>query len=126
MEEKTAVSKKKIADIILIVSLVVLSLVLILVFWLGGKTGEYVVVTVNGEEVGTYSLAIDGEYQLNGGTNTLVIKSGKAYIGHANCPDKLCINQGKVSRTGERIVCLPNKITVTVIGDAEDDFIPMN
>ena len=40
MEEKTAVSKKKIADIILIVSLVVLSLVLILVFWLGGKTGE--------------------------------------------------------------------------------------
>ena len=126
MEEKTAVSKKKIADIILIVSLVVLSLVLILVFWLGGKTGEYVVVTVNGEEVGTYSLAIDGEYQLNGGTNTLVIKSGKAYIDHANCPDKLCINQGKISKTGERIVCLPNKITITVIGEMDDNFVPMN
>jgi hypothetical protein len=33
---------------------------------------------------------------------------------YADCPDKLCIRQGIVSRSGERIVCLPNRVSITI------------
>lgn len=36
----------------------------------------------------------------------------------ADCPDKLCIHQGKISHTGETIACLPNRVTVRVISGA--------
>ena len=49
----------------------------------------------------------------------LVVENGKAYLSDANCPDKLCVHQGKISMTGETITCLPNKLTVTVYGAAE-------
>jgi hypothetical protein len=78
-----------------------------------------VTVKVDGIEVAEYSLSKNGTYPLNGGTNILVIENRKAYLTDANCPDKLCVHQGKISMTGETITCLPNKLTVTVFGAEE-------
>ena len=50
----------------------------------------------------------------DGGTNHLVIEDGKAYIDEASCPDKICISQGAVSESGQTIVCLPNRVVVTI------------
>lgn len=80
------------------------------------KDGAYVIVRVDGEQVAKYSLSEDGEYELNGGTNILRIKDGKAYLVSANCPDHLCVKQGKIDQVGETITCLPNRLTVTVYG----------
>lgn len=102
------------ADIILIAALLALSAVLFCVFRLTSANGAYVTVTVDSVEVARYSLSDDGTYPLNGGTNTLVISEGTARICDANCPDKLCVNQGAVHYTGQSIVCLPNKLIVTV------------
>lgn len=55
------------------------------------------------------------------GTNTLVIQSGKAYISEANCPDKQCMKQGKISRAGEMLVCLPNRVVVKIIDNKKDE-----
>ena len=63
----------------------------------------------------------NGTYPLNGGTNTLVIENGAAWLSHANCPDELCVKQGKISHNGQVITCLPNKLTVTVYGAAQND-----
>lgn len=38
----------------------------------------------------------------------------------ADCRDKICIKQGKINATGGSIVCLPNKISVTVCGGDYD------
>lgn len=104
--------KKK--DFILIGAIVVVIAIAIAVLSLTKKDGAYVVVKVDGNEVARYSLSQDGEYQLNGGTNVLRIEGGKAYLVSANCPDHLCVKQGKVSKSGETITCLPNRLTVTV------------
>ena len=109
-------NKRRIADIIVISFFLLISLLLFL-FIRGGKEGSEVRVMVEGKEIGVYSLSRDGEYSLNGGTNTIVVKDGKAYMADADCPDKLCVRQGKVSRNGETITCLPNKLTVTVIDE---------
>ncbi len=106
-------------DLILIAGVLLAALALLLVFELTRKEGARVVVKVDGTEVAEYSLTENGTYELNGGTNILRIEDGKAYLCEADCPDHLCVKQGKVHRTGEVITCLPNKLTVTVYGAEE-------
>ncbi len=86
------------------------------------KEGAAVIVTVNGEQIASYPLTADGTYLLNGGTNVLVIREGKAYVESADCPDKICVNHHKISKTGERIICLPNKLEIAVIGSDDEIF----
>jgi hypothetical protein len=117
-----SVGKKKVfADIILICILLVLALSVFLVVELTRREGAYVVVSIDGGEVCRYSLSEDGEFLLNGGTNTLVISGGKAYISEADCPDGLCVSQGKISRTGQTVVCLPNRVMLRIVGAEEAD-----
>ena len=120
MLKKILGDKKLLADVILVASLLLVSLSVFLIISLTREQGAYAVVTVDGAVVGEYSLSIDGEFSLNGGTNTLVIKDGKAFVSYASCPDGLCVNQGKISSVGERIVCLPNKLMVEIVGEGEE------
>ncbi len=111
-------------DLCLVLFFLVLSLILLLVVKGSQKEGGAVVVAVNGDEIGRYSLSINGQYLLNGGTNTLVIENGRAKVSDADCPDKLCVKEGWVQYTGQCITCLPNKLTVTVVGgDSSVDII---
>lgn len=113
--------KKRPWDALLIGGCLVLAAVLFLVFHLGQEEGAGVIVRVDGEEVVRYGLYDNGTYPLNGGTNTLVIENGEAWLSHANCPDSLCVKQGRIRANGQVITCLPNKLTVTVYGGQEND-----
>lgn len=117
-----SVGKKRIfADIVLICILLVLVLSVFLIVELTRREGAYVVVSVDGGEVCRYSLSEDGEFLLNGGTNTLVISGGEAYISEADCPDGLCVSQGRISRTGQTVVCLPNRVMLRIVGADDAD-----
>lgn len=121
---KNAILKHRI-DVIVVASLLLLSLVTLLVINLTKKEGAYATVTLEGVTVGEYPLDKDASYTLGGGTNTLTVKDGKAYMSYSNCPDHVCERTGKVKHVGETIVCLPNKITVTVTGVSDNavDFV---
>jgi hypothetical protein len=106
----------KLRDIILIGSVLLISVALLLVIQLNKEPGEGVTVRIDGKEIAKYPLSVNATYTLNGGTNILHIEDGKAWLTDATCPDKLCVRQGKISKEGETITCLPNKLTVTVYG----------
>ena len=106
-------------DVILIASILAIALLLLIVVQFNQEEGAYVLVRVDGEETARYYLSKNGTYELNGGTNILRIEDGVAYLSDATCPDKLCVHQGKISMTGQTIVCLPNKLTVSVFGTEE-------
>lgn len=107
-------------DLILILSLLIISVIILVFVSVLSKDGSYVIIRVNGNEICRYSLYEDGVYELNGGTNILHIENGVAYLENADCPDKLCVRQGKIKKTGQVITCLPNKLTVTVYGQTND------
>ena len=109
-------SNKKRADLILVVALLLLAGALYLTLNANRQEGGVAVVRVNGVETERHSLAVDGTFPLNGGTNILVIRDGQAWLSEADCPDLLCVKQGKIHYTGQVITCLPNRLTVTVEG----------
>ncbi len=113
-----------IRDIVLILAIALVGLCLL--SFNGRKTtpGSSVVVEVDGKTVASYPLDTDGVFVLNGGTNTLEIKDGRARISDADCPNMQCVRQGWISRGGQSIVCLPNKLIVTVTSsDRSVDYI---
>lgn len=110
--------KKK--DVILICSILIVALSLLLIISLFQDEGEWAIVKIDGVEVARYPLDRDGRYTLGGGTNVLVIEDGEAYVVEASCPDHLCINQGKISKNGQTITCLPNKLTILIHGTAKN------
>ena len=105
-------------DILLISVLLCLALIIGFVGLMTRRKGNVVCVKIDGIEVGRYPLDKDAEYTLNNGTNILKIKDGQAYLIYANCPDKTCVKTGKIKYVGESIICLPNKISITIQGDA--------
>ena len=77
-------------------------------------------VAVDGKTVETLDLSKDQEITIRGaqgGTNFLVIQDGTIRCSQASCPDKVCVRQGRQSRDGDMIVCLPNRVTVRVSGE---------
>ena len=109
--------RKPVFDLLLIGGLLLLALVCYLLFAGGRSEGNVALVCVNGVETERYPLFQNGRYPLNGGSNILIIENGFAWLEDADCPDKLCVRQGKVHLDGQVITCLPNKLTVTICAD---------
>lgn len=110
-------------DIILIVTVILLSLLAVFLLNANKKEGGKAVIIKDGKEVASYPLNIDTEVRLenNGGYNILVIKDGYVYIKEASCPDKICVNNTKKKYNGETLVCLPNKTTVKIVSSEEPE-----
>ncbi len=112
--------KKK--DIILIGTILLIALISYLVIhFRSNNTGNIVIVSVSGEIYGKYPLNENRiiDVNENKGYNRIVINDGKVYMEEADCPDKYCVSQGKISKTGEIIVCLPHKLSVEIKNQSE-------
>lgn len=109
--------KLKKQDILLLAALLAGVLLLGAFLLLTRKSGAEVVVKVAGKQVAAFSMNKNTKYTIhgvNGGTNELVIEDGQVWLEEASCPDKLCVHQGKIKYSGESIICLPNKVSVTI------------
>ena len=120
MLKKILENKKLLSDVILIGTLLIISLSVFLVFYLNRTEGSTVVVSVDGNQVAEYPMSVNATYYLNNGTNVLVIEDNTAYIKEANCPGfQDCVQEGKIRFVGERIICLPNRLEVEIVGEGE-------
>ena len=112
-------------DLLLLGVLLCVCIAVLLVFSFGKeKAGATVVVTVDGKEYGRYDLAKEQKVPIYNDqgevTNTLLIRDHKADMIDADCRDLLCVKQKAVDRSGETIVCLPNRVVVSVENDSQD------
>ena len=113
-------------DVIFILSLVVLTVAIGLFVYLSGEEGDTVSVYIDGEFYESYPLSVNISVDIvtgedKSGLNTLVIKDGKAYVEYASCPDGICAAHKPISREGESIVCLPNRVVVSVKTETNED-----
>lgn len=74
-------------------------------------------ISVDGKVYGEYSLEDKQEIKI-GDTNVCQIEEdGTVSMTEADCPDHLCVKQGKIKEFGESIVCLPNKVVLEIVTD---------
>ena len=111
-------------DIIFIAVLLAVSAIAFVYLFIFREEGDAVKVTVDGKEYGVYSLneditesIITGENGQN--LNSFVISGGKVSMENASCPDGICVSHRPIFRDGESIVCLPNRVVITVVSDGD-------
>lgn len=115
-------------DIILVVVLVLIALLGyfgINFFQKANTKNGMAVITVDGEEYGRYPLAVEITEKIelaDGSYNILGIKEGEADITEASCPDGICVNHRPISKNGQSIVCLPNKVVVEIQNGEEPEI----
>lgn len=111
-------------DKILIFSVIVISFVIFAGFQVyglaGGKT--YVLIEINGKLYQRVSLGEDGpnlkiSVPVTTGENIVEIDRDRVRMLYAQCPDKDCMRQGFISRPGQMIVCLPNRMVIKIQSD---------
>ena len=79
-----------------------------------GRTAE---IYADGTLVATVRLDHEEAIPLDG--LKVVVEAGSLWVEEADCPDKICEKTGKISRAGQTIVCLPNKVIVRILGKGE-------
>lgn len=100
-------------DILLIGFMCILTLVLCFGMKIISKKGKSAVIIVDGREIAHLSLDEDIVFWVKD-KNKIEVKDGEVFMSYAECPDNLCIKQGRISETGKSIVCLPNRLTVRI------------
>ena len=115
--EKTEKKRLRRNDVIFIAALLLVVAVAGACLYFFRGEGDTVTVSVDGTIIATYPLDVDRVEDIHTGTdglNRLIIRDGKAWVETASCPDGICAAHKPIHRSGESIVCLPNKVVVTV------------
>lgn len=64
-----------------------------------------------------YEFEVKDEF---GGNNTIRVERGRIAVVDADCPDKVCVNQGYIDNGAVPIVCLPHKLSITITDKKEE------
>ncbi len=109
----------------MLIILAVLALAALLWFFTPQSGGAVINVSFDGKTVKTVPLSADGEFTVDEVPGMVfAVKNGQAYIVRSDCPDRLCEQMGPVSRAGQAVVCLPNRVVLTVESPAADPGAP--
>lgn len=109
----------KIGDILLIAALVAACFAV----WIFPKArGNTVVISLDGAVVHTLDLKKDQTVDLPDGTK-VILEQGLVRVEGSTCPDHLCERMGAVSKTGDVILCVPNRISVEIRGEGVDALV---
>ena len=77
-----------------------------------------------GKLVKTVDLAVEQTFTVTtaaGGENVISVRNGKIAVTAASCPDHYCMARGYCD-SGAQIVCLPNQLTITFLGETQVDI----
>lgn len=89
---------------------------------------KFISIQVNGKEIKKIifdknivdkEIPIKSEY----GFNLVEIGDERVRVIEADCPDKIDVKQGYISKIGETIICLPNRLVVEIKGVEKGDSI---
>lgn len=126
------VSKLKIGDRILIASIIIFSLLAMGIKMVRpNKDFKELVIKVDGQVQMRYQLKPGSHsdfYQIvpYKGYNKVEIQGDRVRMVEADCDDQVCVLQGWISKPGETILCLPHRVSVSLVGDSDDDLDHVN
>ena len=93
-------------------------------FLMPSKDASAVEIWSDGVLIDTWSLEVNQSITVSyaDGYNVVSVKGGKVAVTEANCPDHYCVKRGYCDG-GAQIVCLPHRLVLKFVGEAEVDFV---
>lgn len=79
------------------------------------ESGKNAVISVGNETKMTLELNDKAEtegFELEGAV--IEVQKGRIRVKSSDCPDKVCVHTGFISKKGEKIVCLPKKLIIEI------------
>ncbi|MCR5485577.1 MAG: NusG domain II-containing protein [Clostridiales bacterium] len=108
--------------IIIISAAAVICTAVLLLFRFVPFGGNVAVISQNGKELYRIDLdKVSEAYTIDLGGNVVLVENGAVSMQSADCPDKLCVRQGKIKNGSHPIICLPNRVEIKIENDGEKD-----
>jgi hypothetical protein len=103
--------------IILAFALAILSGVF-MTFWHNDGHGAEVVVLVDGKRWARLNLFQNQDIHVPGklGNSHIQVRNGQVRFIDSPCPNKLCVHSGWLTQGGENATCLPNRVSLQILG----------
>lgn len=107
-------------DIVIILLGMTLSALLAMNTW-GTPAGTRLIIRSGGKVVAESSMLENREIQIAGslGVSSITIQGGRARVSRDPSPRQYCVKQGWLSREGETALCLPNQVSLQVLGTSK-------
>ena len=108
------------SDIILIIAILTVCVLFFAVFKaVNAKPARYAEIYYKSELVKRIDLteAKDYTFSVDGKPDVIfhVYANGTICFESSDCPDKVCVNKGKLSKTGDSAACLPNSLVLKIV-----------
>ena len=115
---------KRIGNYFLVGDMIVLALGVLSVFYLvqilwSAEHATKVQIRLADKIYATYSLNLQREVHVPGklGDTVINIENGKARFSKSPCQGQYCVHQAWLSLAGQAAICLPNQVSLELLGD---------
>ncbi len=111
-------------DLIILIFLILLTLASFSICFFLPKSGEWVIIEIHNKPQARLRLKENQYYTITGvkGKTEIEIKNQCVRIIDSCCPHKICVHTGWISRPGQIIACVPNKVLIYISGSADDEL----
>ena len=109
----------KAGDWLTILAGMMLVIYLFLTLWGGGKSTG-LIIRSGGKIVEKTDLTHNRNFEISGplGTTLITVENHRVRVSSDPSPRQYCVKQGWLSRAGEAALCLPNQVSIELLGAA--------
>lgn len=114
------------SDILIILIIILIGLATFFIYnYIFAKTPAKAEIYYNSKLVKTLDLdiGVDKTFSIEQNSNVIfhLFSDGSICFEESNCPDKICINSGRLRIVGQSTACLPNKIVLKIVGKGNEE-----
>ena len=91
----------------------------VVLFFTGRNEEKTAVISYDGKTEKTISLDEECVYKTHG--VEIKVENGQAFVIYSDCPDGLCMRMKKAKNSGDSIICVPNRVSIKIVGQARKD-----
>ena len=111
--------KKLFTKVDIIIIFVVLIIGTCLLLLKPSEKGKTAIIRVDGKEYKTIDLTKNENLNITVNGVNIISSEGEIFVNSSSCPDKICVNAGHLSKKGQTSVCVPNRVSIEIVGNSK-------
>ncbi len=76
----------------------------------------------NGIKIADIDRGKDARIPIIGGKMHIEVRDGSLRIADSNCPGQCCVRGGWINKSGQSLVCAPNRVSIELTGGEDSEY----